>query len=62
MRGSDPTAQAKRAAGILREVRPLIDDAIETAGGTNWRNYLKTFEDGMNVINQKKLGAKDLNF
>jgi len=58
MRGSDPTAQAKRAAGILKEVRPLIDDAIEKAGGTGWRDYLKTFEQGMTQINQKKLNAK----
>ena len=57
MRGADPTAQAKRAAGILKEVRPLIDDAIETAGGTGWRNYLSTFEQGMKSVGQKKMGA-----
>lgn len=60
MRGSDPAAQSKRAAGLLAEVRPLIDDAIEAAGGTGWRDYLKTFEAGMHGIEQSKLGAKAL--
>ena len=55
MRGSDPSTQSKRAAAVLAEVRPLIDDAIEKAGGTGWRDYLNTFEAGMKSIEQKKL-------
>jgi hypothetical protein len=55
MRGSDPSTQSKRAAAVLAEVRPLIDDAIEKAGGTGWRDYLRTFEAGMKSIEQKKL-------
>lgn len=55
MRGSDPSTQSKRAAAVLSEVRPLIDDAIEKAGGTGWRDYLKTFEAGMKSIEQKKM-------
>ena len=57
MRGSDPSTQSKRAAAVLSEVRPLIDDAIEKAGGTGWRDYLNTFEAGMKSIEQKKLSA-----
>jgi hypothetical protein len=57
MRGSDPSAQSKRAAAVLAEVRPLIDDAIEKAGGTGWRDYLRTFEAGMQSIDQKKMSA-----
>lgn len=53
-------AQAKMTAAILGKVSPLIDDAIEAAGGTGWRNYLKTYADGINVINQMKLGSEAL--
>ena len=55
-----PKAKAKRAAGLLREIKPLIDDAIEQAGGTRWRAYLELFEKGMTNINQLKMGAKAL--
>jgi hypothetical protein len=58
MGSADPKAKSKAAAGILQEIKPLIDDAIEKAGGTGWRDYLKTFETGMNQINQQKMGAK----
>jgi len=58
--GADPKSQAKRAASILAQVRPQIDDAIEAAGGAGWRQYLKTFEVGMRRIDQQKLGAKAL--
>jgi hypothetical protein len=47
-------------ASILSHVNPLIDDAIEAAGGTGWRDYLKTYSEGMNVVNQMKLGGKAL--
>jgi NAD(P)-dependent dehydrogenase (short-subunit alcohol dehydrogenase family) len=34
--------------------------AIEKAGGSGWREYLKTFEQGMGGINQQKLAAQAL--
>lgn len=52
--------QAKMTAAILGKVSPLIDDAIEAAGGTGWRNYLQTYADGMQVINRMKLGGEAL--
>ena len=52
--------QAKMTAAILGKVSPLIDDAIESAGGTGWRNYLQTYADGMGVINRMKLGGEAL--
>jgi hypothetical protein len=52
---ADPKASAKYAAKLLGEIRPLIDDAIEKAGGTGWRNYLKTHEIGAQEINIQKL-------
>jgi hypothetical protein len=52
---ADPKASAKYTAELLGEIRPLIDNAIEKAGGTGWRNYLKTYEIGAQEINIQKL-------
>lgn len=57
---ADPKLKAKQAAKLLGEVKPLIDEAIIKAGGTQWRDYLRTFEMGMEKINQQKMGAKAL--
>lgn len=57
MGAAEPKAIASRQAEVMSKVRPLIDDAIEAAGGTGWRNYLDTFSKGMDVVNQKKMGA-----
>jgi hypothetical protein len=57
---TDPTAQAKYAAKLLAEIRPVIDDAITNAGGTGFANYLETFAAGANKIAQSKLNAKAL--
>lgn len=56
--GGDPKASAKRAASLLAETKPLIDDAIIKAGGTGWKDYLDTFSHGMDVINQRKMAQK----
>lgn len=56
--GADPKAQAKAAAGLAMEIKPMIDNAIEQAGGTDWRKYLGTFEAGMRDINSQQLSAK----
>lgn len=54
------TPKARRAftAKVMTTVKPLLDDAIEQAGGTGWRNYLRTFEEGMHGIDQRKLAAR----
>ncbi len=39
--GMDATSQRNLAAGVLSRVKPAIDDAIETAGGAGYREYLK---------------------
>jgi hypothetical protein len=57
---TDPTAQARYAAKLLAEIRPVIDDAITNAGGTGFANYLETFAAGANKIAQSKLNAKAL--
>ena len=56
--GLDPKTQSKRIAEMLGQVRPLVDDAIEAAGGKGWRDYLSTHAAGMRQIEQKELAAK----
>jgi len=53
-------SQRQVAAGILSDIKPIIDDAIESAGGKGWRNYLKAFESGMAEVNQQKVAAQAL--
>ena len=62
MGSADPASKAKAAAGVLKQVKPVIDDALSQASGNpvGWRNYLNTFEQGMNVVNQQRMGAKFL--
>lgn len=57
---ADVATKKKYAAQIMGELRPLIDDAIEGAGGKGWRDYLRTFESGMNDISRKEVLAKAL--
>jgi hypothetical protein len=58
--GSDATAQRNLAAGVMSKIKPLIDDAIEGAGGTGWRDYLETHAKGMQRLNEKKLTGEAL--
>lgn len=60
MGAADPKVKAKASAELLSAIKPSIIDAIESAGGTGYRAYLNTFEEGMKVINRQKLGAKAL--
>ena len=55
---TDPKISAKVTRKVLEEVRPLIDDAITTAGGTGWRDYLKTYSQGRQAIDQKAMAAQ----
>lgn len=55
---TDPKISAKVTRKVLEEVRPLIDDAIEQAGGTGWRDYLKTYSQGMQAIDQNAMAAQ----
>lgn len=59
-----PTADAKTqkqlAAGVLSKVKPLIVDAIESAGGTGYGKYLEDYAIGANKIAQQKLSAEAL--
>ena len=56
--GLDPSTQSQRIASLLGEIRPLVDDAIEKAGGKTWRNYLSTHAAGMKQIEQLEMADK----
>lgn len=55
MPGADEKSQSRMAAKILSGLRSTIDDALENAGAKNWKNFLTTFERGMNDIKGMEL-------
>lgn len=56
---AQPSSGTKdRAAGLLASVRPMIDDAIEAAGGAGWKDYLETARQGFQAVNAQELTAK----
>lgn len=59
--GVDATTQRNLAAGVLAKIKPVIDDAIESAGGVGWRDYLSSHAKGMQQIAEKKLSGEALN-
>ena len=58
--GMDATSQRNAAAGVLSRIKPMIDDAIESAGGVGWRDYLTTHAKGMQKIAEKELTGEAL--
>ena len=56
--GMDATAQKRLAAEVLSDIKPLLVDAIEGAGGTGYRKYLENYTKGSQRIGQTKLGAQ----
>jgi hypothetical protein len=52
---ADAKTQSRMAASVLSKLRPVIDDAIEKAGGKGWSTYLNTFESGMSQIRAMEL-------
>lgn len=58
--GADATTQRNAAAGVMSKIKPLIDNAIEEAGGAGWRDYLTTHAKGMQKIAEKKLTGEAL--
>jgi hypothetical protein len=58
--GMDAASQRNAAAGVLSRIKPVIDDAIETAGGTGYRDYLKKHAELSQKIAQKELTGEAL--
>ena len=58
--GVDANTQRKMAAGVLGDIKPVIDNAIEQAGGKGWTAYLAEHSAGMKDIAGTKLTGKAL--
>jgi hypothetical protein len=58
--GMDATSQRNLAAGVLSRVKPVIDDAIEAAGGKGYRDYLKEHAKLSQQIAEKQLTGEAL--
>lgn len=58
MAGSDPSAKRTAAAAVMAKINPLIDDAIEAAGGKGWRDYLNAYSTGMKDVERRQMSAK----
>ena len=46
----------KLVARLDTNLKSYIDNAIESAGGTDWKKYLKTYEQASTKINQMEIG------
>ena len=58
LKGQLPTIQQEAAASAMAKIKPLIDDAIEAAGGTGYKQYLADHAAGMQKISARKLSAE----
>ena len=58
--GMDATSQRNLAAGVLSRVKPVIDDAIEAAGGAGYRDYLNEHTKLSQKIAEKQLVGEAL--
>jgi hypothetical protein len=56
--GTEANALQSRTAELVSEVKPLIDDAIETAGGRGWRDYLNRFTAGMENVERQQFSRR----
>jgi hypothetical protein len=54
----NPKQARTLAADLTEQIRPVLIDAVETAGGTGYRRYLQDYARGMQLIGQTKLGAE----
>lgn len=54
-RGGDITSQAARRSELVRSAQQMLDDAIEAAGGTGWRQYLADYASGSETIRRQAM-------
>lgn len=54
----NPKQARALAADLTEQLRPVLIDAVEAAGGTGYRQYLQNYARGMQLIGQTKLGAE----
>jgi len=58
--GMDATSQRNLASKVLSDIKPILTDAIEEAGGKGYRQYLNDFTKGMQKIAERRLSAEAL--
>jgi hypothetical protein len=57
--GRQPGSGTKeRTASLLTSARGMIDDAIESSGGKNWKDYLARTRQGFETVNRQKLAGE----
>jgi len=57
---ADATAQRQAAAGVLSKIKPVIDDAIEAAGGVGYKEYLTQHAAMMGKVAEQQLAGEAL--
>jgi hypothetical protein len=53
--GVDATTQRNLASEVMGKLKPTLIDAIESAGGTGYRQYLADYTKGVQQISERKL-------
>ena len=54
----NPKQARQLAANLTEQIKPVLIDAVEAAGGTGYRRYLQDYARGMQTIGQSQLGAE----
>ena len=57
-RNMPPSGVKEGAAKLMGDIRPMIDDAIEGAGGVGFKDYLTRTRQGFEAINRQELAAR----
>ena len=55
--GVDATTQRNLTSSVLSKIKPLIDDAIEAAGGKGYKEYLAEYSKHAQQLSQQKLSG-----
>lgn len=58
--GLDAPSQNNLASKVLADIKPLLVNAIEDAGGTGYRKYLEDYSKGMQKIAERSLSSEAL--
>lgn len=51
------TSDVRRLAALETNLKKVMDDAIESAGGVRWKDYLKNYADYSEKINRAEIGT-----
>jgi hypothetical protein len=54
----NPKQSRELASSMVQQIRPILIDAVEEAGGTGYRSYLQAYAQEMRAVNEMKLLAK----